>query len=92
MPEIFCPTMKTGQLCSHGTGDALKLTERFTRTAPDILMYEFTVDDPSTFTKPWTAQLPMTPIEGPLYEYACNEGNRAMEGMLAGAREDEKKR
>ena len=64
---------------------------KFTRVNKDVLMYEFTVNDP-VFTKPWTAQLPMTPIEGPLYEYACNEGNRAMEGMLAGAREEEKKR
>jgi hypothetical protein len=69
----------------------LKLVERFTRTAPDTVMYEFTVDDPSAFTKPWTAQIPMKKTEGPIIEYACNEGNYAMEGMLAGARADEKK-
>jgi hypothetical protein len=73
----------------QGSSKDMKLIEKFTRVNNDVLMYEFTVNDP-VFTKPWTAQLPMTPIEGPLYEYACNEGNRAMEGMLAGAREDEK--
>ncbi|MFM2123554.1 MAG: hypothetical protein RL328_5, partial [Acidobacteriota bacterium] len=75
----------------QGSSKDMRLIEKFTRINKDVLMYEFTVNDPA-FTRPWTAQLPMTPIEGPLYEYACNEGNRAMEGMLAGAREDEKKR
>jgi hypothetical protein len=69
----------------------MKLAERFTRTAPDTVMYEFTVDDPSTFARPWTAQIPMKRTEGPIIEYACNEGNYSMEGILAGARADEKK-
>lgn len=56
-----------------------------------LLMYEFTVNDPA-FTRPWTAQIPMSTIEDPLYEYACNEGNYAMEGILAGAREEERQR
>ena len=72
-------------------GQNMKLIERFTRTAPDTITYEFTVDDPSAFTKAWTAQIPMKRTEGPILEYACNEGNYAMEGMLAGARADEKK-
>ena len=72
-------------------GQNMHLVERFTRTAPDTIMYEFTVDDPSTFTRPWTAQIPMKRTDGPIIEYACNEGNYAMEGMLAGARADEKK-
>jgi hypothetical protein len=72
-------------------GENMHLVERFTRTAPDTITYEFTVDDPSAFTKPWTAQIPMKRTEGPLIEYACNEGNYSMEGMLAGARADEKK-
>jgi hypothetical protein len=74
----------------RGSGPGMKLIERFTRTAPDTLMYEFTVNDAASFTRPWTAQVPMTKIEGPLYEYACQEGNYAMEGMLAGARAEEK--
>jgi hypothetical protein len=49
------------------------------------------MDDPATFTKPWTASIPMTKVPGPVYEYACHEGNYAMEGILAGARADEKK-
>jgi hypothetical protein len=69
----------------------MRLVERFTRTAPDTITYEFTVDDPSAFTRPWTAQIPMKRTDGPIIEYACNEGNYAMEGMLAGARADEKK-
>ena len=73
------------------SGPNMHLIERFTRTAPDTIMYEFTVDDPATFTKPWTAQIPMKRTEGPIFEYACNEGNYAMTDMLAGARADEKK-
>ena len=69
----------------------MRLVERFTRTAPDTITYEFTVDDPATFTRPWTAQIPMKRTEGPIIEYACNEGNYAMSGILAGARADEKK-
>ena len=72
------------------SSQGMKLVERFTRTAPDTIMYEFTVDDPSSFTKPWTAQIPMKRTEGPLFEYACNEGNYAMTDMLAGARADKK--
>jgi hypothetical protein len=75
----------------RGSDDKLRLIERFTRVDPDTLLYEFTVDDPTAFTKPWTARIPMTKFQGPLYEYACHEGNYAMSGILAGARADEKK-
>jgi len=70
--------------------ETLHLVERFTRTDADTILYEFRVDDPSTFTKPWTAAVPMTKVQGPLYEYACHEGNYAMTGVLAGARAEEK--
>ena len=73
------------------SGPDMHLVERFTRTAPDTITYEFTVDDPSAFSRPWTAQIPMKRTEGPIIEYACNEGNYAMSGILAGARADEKK-
>lgn len=73
----------------NGSSKDMKLIEKFKRINKDVLMYEFTVTDPA-FTRPWTAQIPMSAIEGPLYEYACNEGNYAMEGMLAGARREEK--
>ena len=68
----------------------MHLVERFTRVDATTLMYEFTVDDPNTWTRPWTVQLPMTMSAEPMYEYACHEGNYAMQGMLAGARAKEK--
>ena len=68
----------------------MKLIERFTRTDPDTLMYEFTVNDPSTYVRPWTAQIPMSKTEGPIWEYACHEGNYAMTNVLSGARAEEK--
>ena len=71
--------------------ESLHLTERFTRLNADMIQYEFTVDDPATFTRPWSAAIPMTKAPGPVYEYACHEGNYAMEGILAGARAAEKK-
>jgi len=74
----------------RGSGEKLHLTERFTRVDADTIRYEFTVDDPASFTKPWTAQIPMKKSEGSVFEYACHEGNYAMAGMLAGARADEK--
>jgi hypothetical protein len=74
----------------HGADENMRLVERFTRIGPDTIDYEFTVDDPSAFTKPWTAQIPMKRTEGPIFEYACHEGNYAMADMLAGARAQER--
>jgi len=73
-----------------GSSANMHLIERFTRTDPDTLFYEFTVDDPVTWTRPWSGAIPMSRIEGPIYEYACHEGNYALPGILAGARADEK--
>ena len=73
-----------------GSQSTLHLIERFTRTDANALLYEFTVDDPSTFTRSWTADLPMAKGQGPIYEYACHEGNYALPAMLAGARAQEK--
>ena len=69
----------------------LKVTERFTLAPPGILMYRFTVDDPTVWTAPWTGEIPLVPIDGMLYEYACHEGNRGMENILRAARQDIKK-
>ena len=66
------------------------LVERFTRTGPDTLDYQFTVDDPGTWTSPWEGALPMARTEGPVYEFACHEGNYGMMNMLAGSRADER--
>jgi len=74
----------------RNAGKNMHLTERFTRVAPDTLLYEFTVDDPTTFTRTWTGAIPMTQTGGPIYEYACHEGNLGLEGILAGARAKEK--
>ena len=70
------------------TSDA-RLLERFTRVGPEIMEYEFTVEDPDTWPQPWTAQVELTKTDEPLYEYACHEGNYSMEGILAGARAQE---
>jgi hypothetical protein len=74
----------------RGSDRNLHVVERFTRTAADTLLYEFTVDDPTAFTKPWKVELPMMQSEGPMYEFACHEGNRAMMNMLNTARIQEK--
>lgn len=70
----------------------LHVVERFRKVSPDVLLYEFTVEDPTVFTKPWSGAIAMTAIKGPLFEYACNEGNYGLKGILRGARMDEKKR
>jgi hypothetical protein len=75
----------------RGATENMRLTERFKRVAADMLSYEFTVDDPAAFTKPWSASITWSKSDGDLYEYACSEGNYAMTGMLGGAREAEKK-
>jgi len=68
----------------RGSGDTLRLIERFRRVAPDMIDYQFTVDDPHVFTRPWTASMPMV-AGGPIFEYACHEGNYAMRNMLTGS-------
>jgi hypothetical protein len=67
-----------------------KVTERFTRVSKDQILYQFTVDDPKTFSRPWKAEMALNATKGPIYEYACHEGNHALDGILAGARQDEK--
>ena len=83
-------TDKTGSfytiIGTYGAGSALRLIERFTRTGADTLRYEFTIDDPQTFTAPFTAIIPMQRTEAPLFEYACHEGNYGMTNLLIGAR------
>jgi hypothetical protein len=71
-------------------GEALHVIERFTRVEADTIFYEFTIDDPRTWTKPWSAAIPIGKTQGPLYEYACHEGNYGMTNILSGARAEEK--
>jgi hypothetical protein len=74
----------------RGSDENLHLIERFTRTGPETILYEFTVDDPTAFVKPWKAELPMTRTTGPMYEFACHEGNLALEHILSIARQAER--
>jgi len=74
----------------RGSSPDLHLIERFTRVDANTLLYEFTVDDPSSFVKPWSAALPMRKTNEQLFEYACHEGNHALQGILRGARFEEK--
>jgi hypothetical protein len=69
--------------------EALHVVERFTPTGPGTLRYEFTVDDPKTWTKPWSGEMPIHSFEGPLYEYACHEGNYGLPNILRAARVEE---
>ena len=82
-------TDKTGsfdpnQNTAIGSGLTLHLTERFRRLDEDTLLYEYTVNDPTTFTQPFTVALPMRRSDNPMYEYACHEGNRGLEVILSG--------
>jgi hypothetical protein len=72
------------------TDENLRITERFTRTSADTLMYQATIVDPTVYTKPWTVELSMRKRTEPLYEYACHEGNYGLPGILSGARAEER--
>lgn len=74
----------------RGADEGLRLTERFTRTERDTLLYEFAVDDPTVFTKPWKGEIPMIASADPFLEHACHEGNYGLFGILGGARADER--
>jgi hypothetical protein len=73
-----------------GTTERGKVIERFTRLGPDIMDYQVTVDDPAWYTRSWTASIPMTKVPGPLFEYACHEGNYGLPNILAGHRQEER--
>jgi hypothetical protein len=70
----------------HGSGAKLHVVERFTRVDADTILYRFTVEDPETWDQPWTAETAWSKVAGPIFEYACHEGNYAMRNILAGAR------
>jgi hypothetical protein len=69
---------------------SLRVVERFTRVGPDLIDYQFTVHNPEMYTQPWSAVLPLRASEGPLFEYACHEGNYGMAGVLSGHRAEER--
>jgi hypothetical protein len=75
----------------QGSSENMRLIERFTRVDENTIRYQFTVDDPSTWTQPWTAEVPWAKTIGPLFEHACHEGNYGLGNILAGARVEEKR-
>ena len=79
-----------GLINAVGSGDTLHLTERFTRLEDGGLRYAYTVDDPVTFTRPFSAVHTLQAVDGPIFEYACHEGNYGLSNMLAGARQNER--
>ena len=74
----------------RGSSENLRVTERFTRVADDTIIYRFTIDDPSTWDRPWTGETQMKATIGPLFEHACHEGNYSMYNTLVGARLEER--
>ena len=76
----------------YGADQNMHLVERLTRTAADTILYQFTVDDSSAFTKPWSGEPSMRRSREPVVEYACHEGNYSMTTILQGARAAEKGR
>src|SRR5688572_14669593 len=81
----------TDKTAFQGSSENMRLVERFTRVDEDTLLYKFTVEDPSTWIRPWSAEVPWKKTIGPLFEHACHEGNMGLANILAGARADEKR-
>lgn len=75
----------------RGSGQNLRVTERFMRVDKSTLLYQFTVDDPQSFGRPWSGEIPLKKVDGPIFEYACHEGNYSMANILSAARHDERK-
>src|SRR5919106_4590838 len=75
----------------QGSSDRLRVVERFTRVSDDTILYRFTVEDEATWTRPWSAEMPMVKTQGPLFEHACHEGNYGLYKKLLGARLEEKR-
>jgi hypothetical protein len=78
-----------GRNAFRGASENLKVTERFTRVSDDVLDYKFTVEDPATWDRSWTAEAPLAKTQGPIFEFACHETNYGVPNILAGARADE---
>ena len=74
----------------YGSDKNMHVVERFRRLDAETILYQFDVDDPTAFTRPWKGELTMSSAPGPIYEYACHEGNYGLPGVLRGARAEEK--
>jgi hypothetical protein len=81
---------RPGTTFQGANAKTLKITEYFTRMDQSTIEYKFTIDDPTTWTKPWSAIVPLSSMKGPMFEYACSEGNNDIVNILAGARAAEK--
>jgi hypothetical protein len=81
----------TDKTAFQGSSENMRLTERFTRVAEDTIRYQFTVEDPDTWTRPWSAEVLWKKTVGPIFEHACHEGNYGLANILAGARAEEKR-
>ena len=85
------PKQLNGHLYVYpGGSEDLKVTERFTRVDEHTINYEFTVEDPTTYTRPWSGEVPFKALDGLVYEYACHEANYALFNVLSGARAQER--
>jgi hypothetical protein len=82
---------ETSYNCCGGASDYLHIVEHFTLVDKDSIDYRYTVNDPTLFTRPWTVSVPMRHADGPMYEYACHEGNVGMEGILRGGRDEDRR-
>jgi hypothetical protein len=86
---IVDTTNFTGKTRFRGSSESLHVIERLTRVDSNTILYRATIDEPATFTKQWTLEYPFVATAGPVYEYACHEGNYAMPDILGGARKQE---
>lgn len=84
-------TNLTDKFAFQGASENMRLTERFTRVAEDTIRYQFTVEDPATWTRPWSAEVPWRKTIGPIFEHACHEGNYGLYNTLVGARTEERR-
>jgi hypothetical protein len=75
----------------RGSSENMRVIERFTRTDADTILYQFTIDDETTWVRPWSAEYPMKRTQGPIFEHACHEGNFGLYNTLVGARLEEKR-
>jgi hypothetical protein len=75
----------------RNSSDRMRVTERIRRVSEDVILYRFTIDDPATWTRAWTGEMPMKKTVGPLFEHACHEGNFGLYNTLVGARQGEQR-
>src|SRR5262245_12830328 len=88
---VVVTTNFNGKNPFSGSSENMRVTERFTRVAADMIQYRFTIDDESMWARPWSGELPMTKTTGPIFEHACHEGNFGLYNTLVGARLEEKR-